>query len=288
MELFGQAISVGSGIFLLLALGMALSFEFVNGFHDTANAVATVIYTHALKPWVAVIWSGCWNLIGVLTSSGAVAFGVLALLPGGAGAERRLRRGIRHGFRSADFRHHLEPRNLVSRAAGFEFAHVDRRHHGSWTGQLLDFRQLTNSAKASTGPRLRRWARLCWFRPSSASVRRAASRVEQGAHQNQGSVYRPRQRTRPRLVDSRIAHSHLHRRELRARLERWTKRHGLIMLILVGIVPLTFAVDLGTQRRLRLPNWPPLPKPSPSRWTAMRRASPWADIRSRPTRFPPT
>src|ERR1700690_652063 len=81
MELFGQTLSAGTGIFLLLALGMALSFEFVNGFHDPANAVATVIYTHSLKPWVAVIWSGCWNLIGVLLSDGAVAFGVLALLP---------------------------------------------------------------------------------------------------------------------------------------------------------------------------------------------------------------
>jgi PiT family inorganic phosphate transporter len=81
MELFGQTVSTGSGIFLLLALAMALSFEFVNGFHDTANAVATVIYTHSLKPTVAVVWSGCWNLIGVLVSSGAIAFGVLALLP---------------------------------------------------------------------------------------------------------------------------------------------------------------------------------------------------------------
>src|SRR5271169_2082075 len=81
MELFGETLSVGNAIFLLLALGLALSFEFVNGFHDTANAVATVIYTHSLKPMVAVVWSGCWNLIGVLTSSGAVAFGVLALLP---------------------------------------------------------------------------------------------------------------------------------------------------------------------------------------------------------------
>src|SRR5216684_9338777 len=81
MDLLGEHLSASSGIFLLLALGLALSFEFVNGFHDTANAVATVIYTHALKPWVAVIWSGCWNLIGVLQSSGAVAFGVLALLP---------------------------------------------------------------------------------------------------------------------------------------------------------------------------------------------------------------
>src|ERR1700688_5013577 len=66
---------------LILALGLALSFEFVNGFHDTANAVATVIYTNSLKPAYAVVWSGCWNLIGVLTSSGAVAFGIVALLP---------------------------------------------------------------------------------------------------------------------------------------------------------------------------------------------------------------
>ncbi|MEH2002546.1 MAG: inorganic phosphate transporter [Nostoc sp.] len=68
-------------LFLALALSLALGFEFVNGFHDTANAVATVIYTHSLKPNIAVVWSGCWNLIGVLTSTGAVAFGIIALLP---------------------------------------------------------------------------------------------------------------------------------------------------------------------------------------------------------------
>ena len=68
-------------ILLGLALLMALSFEFVNGFHDTANAVATVIYTKSLKPTPAVVWSGMWNLIGVLTSTGAVAFGIVALLP---------------------------------------------------------------------------------------------------------------------------------------------------------------------------------------------------------------
>src|ERR1700689_1833438 len=70
-----------TGLFLCLALLLALSFEFVNGFHDTANAVATVIYTNSLKPTQAVVWSGLWNLIGVLTSSGAVAFGIVALLP---------------------------------------------------------------------------------------------------------------------------------------------------------------------------------------------------------------
>jgi inorganic phosphate transporter, PiT family len=68
-------------VFLVFAIGLALSFEFVNGFHDTANAVATVIYTNTLKATPAVVWSGIWNLIGVLTSSGAVAFGIVALLP---------------------------------------------------------------------------------------------------------------------------------------------------------------------------------------------------------------
>jgi PiT family inorganic phosphate transporter len=64
-----------------LALLIALGFEFVNGFHDTANAVATVIYTHSLPANVAVVWSGFCNFAGVLFSSGAVAFGIIALLP---------------------------------------------------------------------------------------------------------------------------------------------------------------------------------------------------------------
>jgi PiT family inorganic phosphate transporter len=81
MHIWGEVLSGGSAIFLFLALALALSFEFVNGFHDTANAVATVIYTHSLRPYVAVIWSGIWNLIGVLTSTGAVAYGIVALLP---------------------------------------------------------------------------------------------------------------------------------------------------------------------------------------------------------------
>lgn len=68
-------------VLLSIALLIALGFEFVNGFHDTANAVATVIYTHSLEPHVAVVWSGLWNLAGVLASSGAVAFGILSLLP---------------------------------------------------------------------------------------------------------------------------------------------------------------------------------------------------------------
>jgi PiT family inorganic phosphate transporter len=68
-------------ILLGTALLVALGFEFVNGFHDTANAVATVIYTHSMEPHVAVVWSGFWNFAGVVTSTGAVAFGIVSLLP---------------------------------------------------------------------------------------------------------------------------------------------------------------------------------------------------------------
>src|ERR1700722_17625432 len=68
-------------ILLGVALLVALGFEFVNGFHDTANAVATVIYTHSLEPHLAVAWSGFCNFLGVLTSTGAVAFTIITLLP---------------------------------------------------------------------------------------------------------------------------------------------------------------------------------------------------------------
>jgi PiT family inorganic phosphate transporter len=70
-----------SWVLLGIALLIALGFEFVNGFHDTANAVATVIYTHSLPPHLAVIYSGTLNFLGVLLSSGAVAFGIITLLP---------------------------------------------------------------------------------------------------------------------------------------------------------------------------------------------------------------
>jgi inorganic phosphate transporter, PiT family len=68
-------------LLLLVALLIALGFEFVNGFHDTANAVATVIYTRSMPANIAVVWSGMFNLFGVLLSSGAVAFGIVSLLP---------------------------------------------------------------------------------------------------------------------------------------------------------------------------------------------------------------
>ncbi|GGF35703.1 phosphate transporter [Aliidongia dinghuensis] len=81
-------------ILLGIALLIALGFEFVNGFHDTANAVATVIYTHSMQPSIAVVWSGFFNFLGVLTSTGAVAFGIISLLP----VELILQVGSQAGF----------------------------------------------------------------------------------------------------------------------------------------------------------------------------------------------
>jgi PiT family inorganic phosphate transporter len=81
-------------VLLGIALLVALGFEFVNGFHDTANAVATVIYTHSLEPHVAVVWSGFWNFLGVMVSSGLVAFSIVSLLP----VELILQVGSKAGF----------------------------------------------------------------------------------------------------------------------------------------------------------------------------------------------
>jgi inorganic phosphate transporter, PiT family len=77
----GHVTTLRPYLLLMVALLIALAFEFVNGFHDTANAVATVIYTRALPANFAVVWSGMFNLLGVLLSSGAVAFGIVSLLP---------------------------------------------------------------------------------------------------------------------------------------------------------------------------------------------------------------
>ncbi|MBV8590920.1 MAG: inorganic phosphate transporter [Acetobacteraceae bacterium] len=76
-----EPLAIGTFVLLGIALLIALGFEFVNGFHDTANAVATVIYTHSLSPVIAVVWSGLFNFLGVLVSTGAVAYSIVTLLP---------------------------------------------------------------------------------------------------------------------------------------------------------------------------------------------------------------
>jgi phosphate/sulfate permease len=79
--IFDHSLGLGTSLLLVASLAIALGFEFVNGFHDTANAVATVIYTKSLGPRKAVAWSGFCNFLGVYLGGTAVAFGIVSLLP---------------------------------------------------------------------------------------------------------------------------------------------------------------------------------------------------------------
>jgi inorganic phosphate transporter, PiT family len=81
IHLLSENLSGYAFAFLIICIVCACVFEFVNGFHDTANAVATVIYTNTLKPLQAVIWSGTWNFIGVWAGGIAVAMSIVNLLP---------------------------------------------------------------------------------------------------------------------------------------------------------------------------------------------------------------
>ncbi len=87
-------LDTGLIILLIVCLLAVCLFEFINGFHDTANAVATVIYTNSLKPRVAVVWSGIWNFLGVYTGGIAVAMGIVNLLPTEALIDQNLYHGI--------------------------------------------------------------------------------------------------------------------------------------------------------------------------------------------------
>jgi len=246
MELFGQSVTIGSGIFLLLALGMALSFEFVNGFHDTANAVATVIYTHSLKPWIAVIWSGCWNLIGVLTSSGLVAFGVLALLP----VELVLNVGSSAGFAMVFA---LLLSAIIWNLGTWYFGLPASSSHtlvgaimgvglaNSWASGAHEFGEGVNWAKVSEvgmslliSPLVGFCGAALLLLISKALIKRkdlytAPEKDKAPPHWIRGLLI---------LTCTGVSFAH--------GSNDGQKGMGLIMLILVGILPLSFAVDLGT------------------------------------------
>lgn len=78
---FISELSTSAAILFIICLLAVCFFEAINGFHDTANAVATVIYTNTLKPVQAVIWSGVWNFFGVYLGGITVAMGIVKLIP---------------------------------------------------------------------------------------------------------------------------------------------------------------------------------------------------------------
>ncbi len=127
MQHFLADLTPATAALLIGALVLAFGFEAINGFHDTANAVATVIYTNTLKPWYAVVWSGIWNFVGVVVSSGAVAYSIVALLPVELVHPRRGRRpDSRWSSRCWSRRIVWNFGTWYVGLPGFELAHADR------------------------------------------------------------------------------------------------------------------------------------------------------------------
>ncbi len=213
-------------ILLGLALLIALGFEFVNGFHDTANAVATVIYTHSMPAELAVIWSGFFNFLGVLTASGAVAFGIISLLPvelilqvsSGAGlamvfallvAAIIWNLGTWYLGLPASSSH-----TLIGSIIGVGLANQFLAPAGSATSGV-DWSQATNvGLSLLISP-------IVGF----VGAGPAAAGHEAGDPQ-QAALRGAEGRRAAAAVDPVPAHLHLHRGELRPRLERWPEGHG--------------------------------------------------------------
>jgi inorganic phosphate transporter, PiT family len=248
VQLFGEPVTLGAGIFLLFALFLALSFEFVNGFHDTANAVATVIYTHSLKPNIAVVWSGCWNLIGVLFSTGGVAFGVLALLP----VELVLNVGSGAGFAMVFA---LLLAAIVWNLGTWYLGLPASSSHaliGSILGVGLANSLLKSGSKFGDG--------VNWAKASEVAISLLVSPLvgfvlaalllllckvlikDPALYAAPEGTAPPPLWIRALLIGTCTGVSYAHGSN------DGQKGMGLIMLIMIGILPMTFAVDLGTSQ----------------------------------------
>ena len=151
--------AISTLLILIAALGICLGYEAVNGFHDTANAVATVIYTKSLRPQYAVVWSGLVNFLGVVLGGVAVAFSIVHLLPVDMLVHIDTGAGLAMVLALLARGHHLELWDVVSRHPGLQLAHADRRHHWRGPGQFLA--GSGTSARASTGRRPARSACRC-------------------------------------------------------------------------------------------------------------------------------
>ena len=209
-----------------VALFIALGFEFVNGFHDTANAVATVIYTHSLEPHVAVVWSGVWNFIGVLVSSGAVAFGIISLLP----VELILQVGSGAGFAMVFA---LLIAAIIWNLGTWYFGLPASSSH-TMIGSIIGVGIANQLMSAKTGTSGVDWAQATNIGKSllisplvGFVVRGAAAAVDaKRSIPNKAALRGARRERAAAVLDSRAAGADLHRRELRARLERRAKGHG--------------------------------------------------------------
>ena len=115
-------LDIYTGLLLLLALAFVLFYEAINGFHDTANAVATVIYTRAMQPQLAVVMAAFFNFFGVLLGGLSVAYAIVHMLP----TDLLLNMGSTHGLAMV-FSMLLAAIiwNLGTWFTGLQFAHLD-------------------------------------------------------------------------------------------------------------------------------------------------------------------
>ena len=241
---------------LVVALLIALGFEFINGFHDTANAVATVIYTNALPPRFAVAWSGLWNFLGVLFSSGAVAFAIVSLLPLDLLLKVDSSAGLAMIFALliASILWNLgtwwlglpvsSSHTLIGSIVGIGLAHGAMAGHIGISGNAWS-QLLTVGYALFLSPVVGFFAAFVLLRVMSSTIRNRAL-----FHAPEGRTPPPRW-IRAILILTCTGVSFAHGSN------DGQKGIGLIMLILIATVPLAFAVDRGhsaeqTQRLLVL------------------------------------
>jgi hypothetical protein len=221
----GRTASAMAYFLLGIALLIALGFEFVNGFHDTANAVATVIYTHSLEPHIAVMWSGMWNLIGVLLSSGAVAFAVVSLLP----VELILKVGSGAGFAMVFA---LLTSAILWNLSTWWYGLPASSSH-TLIGSIIGVGVANQLMSATSGTSGVDWSQVGNGLPGAAGFARRRVRlfrsvaaVVQVRDQGSAALRGAQGRCAAAILDSRPAGADLHRCELCPRLQRWAKGHG--------------------------------------------------------------
>ena len=212
-------------VLLGIALFIALGFEFVNGFHDTANAVATVIYTHSLPPNFAVVWSGTFNFLGVLVSSGAVAFGIVSLLP----VELILQVGSGAGFAMVFA---LLIAAILWNLGTWYFGLPASSSH-TLIGSIMGVGLMNQLMAGNTGTSGVDWSQAAKIGESllfspliGFSVAALLMLIAKALIPIPALFQEPKGNQPPPLLDSGIARPHLHGRELCAWLERRAEGHG--------------------------------------------------------------
>lgn len=240
-------------ISLFLALAFVLAFEFINGFHDTANAVATVIYTRAMPPTTAVFASGVFNFLGVLLGGVGVAYAIVHLLPVELLIDVNSGRGLAMVFSlltaaiawnlgtwffgiPASSSHTLIGAILGVGMANALITQIELSQGVNWQKAIDIAISLVVSPLAGFAVAALFLITLRWWKPRSSMHRTPEARLKQSGKK------KPPFWNRMVLVISAMAVSFVHGSN------DGQKGIGLIMLVLIGLVPAHFALDVNSTK----------------------------------------